>query len=268
MCELFAMSSRYPADISFSLECFARHGGLTAPHKDGWGIVFHDGHDTQIFREAAPASNSPTITFIRENAFSSRIALSHIRLATQGKVTLRNTQPFQRPLCGRMHIFAHNGDLPGIEDAFPLGSCHFQPIGDTDSEHAFCLLLQQMKALWREHPHPTLQQRHELIAEFAQTLRPLGIANFIYSDGEYLFLHGHKRSEPGEKIPRLPGLFWLCRTCDAKSKHLPIGGLILSSKTPGQKAIIAASVPLTSENWIALKEGEILICKDGEVILQ
>ena len=42
MCELFAMSSRVPATVTFSLEEFARHGGLTAPHKDGWGIVYYD----------------------------------------------------------------------------------------------------------------------------------------------------------------------------------------------------------------------------------
>lgn len=88
MCELFAMSNRYPADISFSLECFARHGGLTAPHKDGWGIAFHGGHDTQLFREPAPAANSPTVHFIRNNAFASKIALSQIRVATRGGMSL------------------------------------------------------------------------------------------------------------------------------------------------------------------------------------
>jgi len=38
MCELFAMSSRHPANVRFSLEEFSRHGGLAGPHKDGWGI--------------------------------------------------------------------------------------------------------------------------------------------------------------------------------------------------------------------------------------
>ena len=268
MCELFAMSSRYPADISFSLECFARHGGLTAPHKDGWGIAFHDGYDTQIFREATPAANSPTVGFIRDNAFSSRIAISHIRLATRGEVSLRNTQPFQRALCGRMHVFAHNGDLPEIETVFALNGCNFRPIGNTDSEYAFCLLLERLQALWGQPGTPGLKQRYECIAAFARDIRPLGTANFIYSDGEYVFLHGHKRSQPGEETPRPPGLYWLCRSCEAKSKHLPINGLILSSKAPGQKAFMAASVPLTKENWVPMEEGEIVVCKNGLVVPQ
>ena len=32
MCELFAMSSRFPADVRSSLEEFSRRGGLTGPH--------------------------------------------------------------------------------------------------------------------------------------------------------------------------------------------------------------------------------------------
>ncbi len=266
MCELFAMSSRYPADISFSLECFARNGGLTAAHKDGWGIAFHDGHDTQIFREPIPAANSPTVNFIRNNAFSSKIAISHIRLATQGEVSLRNTQPFQRPLCGRVHVFAHNGDLLDIETRFPLHDCHFRPIGNTDSEYAFCLLLQRLQTLWGGATTPDLRQRYACIAAFARDLRPLGTANFIYSDGEYVFLHGHKRSQSSDEPPRPPGLYWLCRSCEAKSQQLPIKGLILSSKTPGQKAFMAASVPLTKENWVALEEGEIVVCKNGQAV--
>ncbi len=266
MCELFAMSSRYPADVSFSLESFSRHGGLTAPHKDGWGIAFHDGYDVRLFRDTSPASNSPTVNFIQQNAFSSKIVLSHIRLATQGEVALRNTQPFQRELCGRVHLFTHNGDLPGIEGKLPLQGCNYRPIGDTDSEHAFCLLLQKMEALWLKYSNPDLEQRHQILSDFARSIRPMGPANFIYSDGEYLFLHGHKRTQPGEEKPRPPGLYWLCRTCDAKSKNLPIDGLILTSTTRGQKAIMAASVPLTEENWIPLGDGEILICKDGEVM--
>jgi hypothetical protein len=39
MCELFAMSTRYPSTVQLSLEEFSRHGGLFGPHKDGWGIA-------------------------------------------------------------------------------------------------------------------------------------------------------------------------------------------------------------------------------------
>ncbi len=45
MCELFSMSSLHPTVVHFSLAEFSRHGGLTAPYKDGWGIGFYHGKD-------------------------------------------------------------------------------------------------------------------------------------------------------------------------------------------------------------------------------
>ena len=55
-----------------------------------------------------------------------------------------NTHPFSRELSGRSWVFAHNGKLPGLKEnsGFTLG--RFQPIGETDSEHAFCYLLDQI----------------------------------------------------------------------------------------------------------------------------
>lgn len=47
MCELFAISSNLPTTVTFSLEEFSRHGGLTASHKDGWGIAFYANNDAQ-----------------------------------------------------------------------------------------------------------------------------------------------------------------------------------------------------------------------------
>ena len=41
MCELFGMSTRRPSTVTLSLEEFSRHGGLSGPHKDGWGIALY-----------------------------------------------------------------------------------------------------------------------------------------------------------------------------------------------------------------------------------
>ena len=66
MCELFGMSSKLPATVNLSMEEFARHGGLTGPHADGWGIAFHDGADIRLLREPEPAADSPWVAFLRE----------------------------------------------------------------------------------------------------------------------------------------------------------------------------------------------------------
>ncbi len=89
MCELFAMSSRYPTSVGFSLETLARRGGHDGPHKDGWGVAYFEGHDVFLLRESSPASESGLVKFMERNGPPSKLVLSHIRLATQGEPALR-----------------------------------------------------------------------------------------------------------------------------------------------------------------------------------
>ena len=264
MCELFAMSSRYPAGISFSLEEFAQHGGASGPHKDGWGIAFYDGRDVRRIREPDSAAQSPCIEFIKSHRYPSSLVISHLRMATSGAVCLQNTQPFSREMGGRMHLFAHNGDLPNIHARRDLPLSFHRPIGDTDSELAFCHLMHLLREIWLDDAVPSLSDRYRILVAFAGRIRPLGPANFIYSDGEYLFVHGDKRSQPGREGFHPPGLYWICRTCipGAQRKRLP--GIDLVFEGGEQKVALAASVPLTEEQWSPLGEGEIRIFKAGE----
>jgi predicted glutamine amidotransferase len=244
MCELFAMSSHLPTDVRASLEAFARHGGLEAPHKDGWGLAYYVEGDVRLVKEAEPASNSECVRFIHDHPFVSGVVMSHVRRATQGRMLMRNCQPFMRELGGRMHVFAHNGDLDlaALRRHMPLRQFH--PVGDTDSEWAFCALLDRMRA-----PAP-LDERLGVLARFAAGLRALGQANFLYADGEALFLHSDRRSPGGGRPASAPGLHILRRRCD-----------------PHQAVVLAASVPLTEEaGWRALHRGELLAVRDGGII--
>ncbi len=141
MCELLAMSSSRPARLNFSLKTLASHSAEPGVAPDGWGVAFYDGLDVALFRQAAPAAGSRLVRFLETEGPSTQLAISHIRHATQGRLSLANTQPFSRAMAGRMHVFAHNGNLEGIRctDHRPLGS-HL-PVGETDSEWAFGLLL-------------------------------------------------------------------------------------------------------------------------------
>ena len=108
MCELFALSSSSPTEVSFSLDEFSKHGGLTNHHRHGWGIAYFDLNTARIIKEAKPASESEFLTFVKNYSIVSKLIMSHIRYATQGEVSFRNTQPFSRELAGRQHVFSHN----------------------------------------------------------------------------------------------------------------------------------------------------------------
>jgi len=268
MCELFAMSSRFPATVDLCLGEFARHGGLSAPHADGWGISYYaeDGA-VRLYKEPEPASGSEWVRFIEGHHPRAAILLSHIRRATQGGRTLKNTQPFRRELGGRFHVFAHNGDLPDIADdpAFTLG-CH-RPVGETDSEYAFCALLEQLQPLWLDAPaEPSLERRLGIISDFARDLRRMGMANFVYSDGDALFVHGNERRNRPTDEPRPPGLHLLQRICGPEPNRFCADGLQISSTTGAQEMVLVASVPLTEERWRPLECGEVLALRQGTIL--
>ena len=120
MCELLAMSASQPARLTLSLRTLASHGAPDAASPDGWGVAFYQGDHVVLHREAAPAGDSALVRELEAGGPSTPLALSHIRRATQGAVTLANTQPFVRELAGRTHVFAHNGNLPGVLERTPL----------------------------------------------------------------------------------------------------------------------------------------------------
>lgn len=261
------MSSLVPATVGFSLARLARHGGADGPHKDGWGVAFYEGGDVSLLRESRAAHDSAFMQFVERQNARSCLVISHIRLATRGNRALRNTQPFSRELGGRMHVFAHNGDLPGIDDS-ALNCCSgsFRPIGDSDSELAFCALLSRLEPLWlgaADRSVPGLAERYRVVGEVAREMARMGPANFIYADGDVLFVHAHQRTQ-SDGVIRAPGLHLLQRACWTPNPALADAGVHMESVR--QDVAIVASVPLTDELWQPLAEGELLVLRDGKRI--
>ncbi len=264
MCELFGVSTSIPVRIFCSLEEFSDHGGGSHANRSGWGIAYYDDKDVLLVREALPAAGSPWIKFLETHGLRSHCTIAHVRYASIGAPTLVNTHPFRRELGGRMHVFAHNGSLPDIDKRLPFEGIEFRPVGETDSEHAFCLLLQRLAALWHSAGSevPTLSDRLEVIGRTAQDLRALGSANFLYSDGDVLFAHGHRRrfEQNGVFGPaRPPGL------CLGDTREV-VQGLDIRWPVAETKGVMVASVPLTDTGWEPLPEGTILAMRDGQIV--
>ena len=257
------MSARFPTTVHLSMDELARHGGGSGPHRDGWGIGFVHANDALVLREPVSAHTSDMVAFLQRQDPRSTSVIAHIRRATRGERELRNTQPFARELGGRMHLFAHNGMVHAIGEDRRFASKRFRPIGDTDSEQAFCALLERLAPLW-EDGLPSLDARIQVITGFAAELRELGPANFLYSDGDVVFAHGHRRrTDRGVIEP--PGLHVLCRRCAAHADGVRIPGIEIEPRAEQQVALVA-SVPLSSEGWTPLAEGELIVLRDGVVV--
>jgi glutamine amidotransferase len=184
MCELLGMSANVPTDICFSLAGLVRRGGATAPHADGWGIAFYEGKGARAFHDQAPGSRSRIAQFVREYPIKSRIVISHVRRANRGRVGLENTHPFGRELWGRHWSFAHNGQVKGVK-RWPLE--FYRPVGTTDSEHAFCWILDRLRRRWPEPPADRALVRE--VAALGAELDAHGVFNALLSDGRTLFAY-------------------------------------------------------------------------------
>lgn len=265
MCDLLGLSSNLPATISISLERLAEHGAPPTSIRDGWGLGFYDGADVRLIKDAGPANDSDWLRFVSQHDLRSPIVLAHIRKATMGAPSYRNSQPFVREMAGRMHSFAHNGWLPEILKTGDFGSSRFTPVGETDSEQAFCALLEHLSSIWiNPGETPPLADRFEIVASFAMALRRLGPANFLYSDGDVLFAHGDRRRSPVTGQVAAPGLVYLLQECPPNGAIITGNGL--SVIAADQAVALVASVPLSAESWQEMDEGELIVFRAGRVV--
>jgi predicted glutamine amidotransferase len=184
MCELLGMECNVPTDIVFSFTGLALRGGKTGPHADGWGLALYDGKYARTFLEPTPACTSVMADFIRRHPIKSLLSIAHVRKKTRGRASLENTHPFKRVMWGRHWVFAHNGTLPRIKERRLR---HEFPLGETDSERAFCWMLEELRAAFPDGYPKDRRRLWRTIAELGGVLGAEGKFNFLLADGRHLY---------------------------------------------------------------------------------
>ena len=241
-------------DIVFSFAGLANRGGKTGHHADGWGLALYEGKSARIFLDPAPAANSPLARFVREHPIKTLLAIAHIRKKTRGHAALKNTHPFVRELWGRHLVFAHNGTVKRTKQ-LKLG--HFTPVGNTDSEHAFCYLL---AALHHDFPNGPRSRTdyHDAVARYAAKIGRHGTFNMLLGDGEQLFarcstkLHYIIRQAPFKKAT----------LCD---EDFSVD--FAEVTTPRDRVAVVATLPLTrDEVWTPGEPDTMWIFRKGRLV--
>lgn len=194
MCELFGMSASGSTTASTALAEFRLRGGETADNPDGWGLAWWEKGVFRLSKEPTPAHLSTRFARLCETA-RSKLVLAHVRKARLPPVrALSSTHPFQQTCCGMEWVFAHNGLVPEIVDierASDNPVC--RPMGETDSEHAFCHLLGHIARHFYHSPEADPMTRFGNLAVASGLVSSLGKFNFLMSEGEYLIAYGHDR---------------------------------------------------------------------------
>lgn len=252
MCQLLGMNCNVPTDICFSFAGFHQRGGRTDEHRDGWGIAFYEGPGCRVYLDTKPAAESPVATLVREYPIRSLNVIAHIRKATVGGIALENTHPFMREMWGRYWSFAHNGTVGGLP-ALARDS-RYRPVGDTDSERAFCLLLEHLRQCFPDGP-PDDRALYAAIADITARLGAGGTFNFLLSNGDALFAHCATR------------LAYLVRQAPFATAHLVDEDYSVDFSevtTARDRVAVIATVPLTdNETWTPIAPGELLMFRDG-----
>lgn len=247
MCQLLGMNSNVPTDIMFSFSGFAQRA---CEHADGFGIAFFEGRGVRCFVDAQAANASPVADLVKDYPIHSNVVIAHIRKATVGHVSLENCHPFTRELWGRYWVFAHNGDL---KDYQPYLHGAFRPVGDTDSERAFCWLLQEMA---KSHASvPTPQELTRTLRELVPQVARFGTFNFLLSNGQALWAHGTTK------------LHYLVRQhpfAQARLQDADVTVDFAQVTGPTDRVALIATEPLTTnERWTAFEPGELRVFVDG-----
>lgn len=254
MCQLLGMNCNVPTDIVFSFTGFATRGGGTDVHADGWGIAFFEGEGVRHFVDYEAAVASPIAALIKTCPIKSRNVIAHLRKATQGRVALENCHPFVRELWGRYWVFAHNGDLKHFA---PVLDGPFRPVGSTDSEWAFCYLLQELRRRFGDTP-PALTEMTAALREITDMIGQHGTFNMMLSDGKALFAHCSTH------------LYYIVRQYPFTEARLSDEDLTVDFSevtTPNDRVAVIVTAPLTSnEVWTAFASGELKVFVDGQPV--
>ena len=256
MCELLGMECNVPTDIVFSFSGLAIRGGKKGPHGDGWGLALYDGKAVRTFLEPTAAANSSLARFVKENPIKTLLAVAHVRKKTRGSAILANTHPFVRELWGRAFTFAHNGTVRRVR-RFPLG--RFQPIGDTDSEYAFCVLLDHLTNAFTEYPRTPreLTRFYETVASAGRAIGESGTFNFLLGDGSHLFARCATK------------LHYIVRKAPFRVATLADDDVQVDFSnvtTPRDRVVVVATMPLTrDEVWTQGKPGTLWVFDRGRL---
>nr|MBP9651689.1 class II glutamine amidotransferase [Brachymonas sp.] len=161
--------------------------------------------------------------------------------------------PFVRELWGHYWVFAHNGHL---ENFHPRLHSHFHPVGDTDSEWAFCWIMQEIAKA-----HAALPPVNELtrtLAELVPQIARHGTFNMLLSNGTALWAHASTQ------------LHYIVRQAPFATAQLSDEDLQIDfaeHTTPLDRVAVIATQPLTrNEQWTALAPGALMVFVDGQPV--
>ena len=228
---------------------------------DGWGFAWYprDGVGASVLKDPHVEYDMAVATAVqRWDRFRSSVFVCHS--GTHRGRSFTDTHPFVRSHAGRDWIFAHNGDLGrNLSVSLPLDErLGFEPVGHTDSEHALCWLMGQVRA---QGARSFADIGWQTIRAWLHELNRLGTLNLVWSDGLHLVAyHDQNGFNELHHLRRLPPP--TSEKLESDLLELDLSNSLDENRT----STIISTRPLSGEPWSRFVPGEMRVISRGHVI--
>jgi len=260
MSDLLAASFDAPSSPAIDLAPSEPRSPADPPF--AWGVAWYPGDERAAALVKGPTSlgEAGGLGLLRDwDRFRSSQFIFHLRGAAP-TLEPRDTQPFVKAYAGRDWAFAHQGDLSGDWRTLLALPEHavFEPTGVTDSEHAFCWLLERARAT-RARTLSALgwDSLYELLARLSE----LGQLNLLVCDGQAVIAyHGTETASP---------LFWTRRVPPHPATRLESQPFALELNSPfdvSRTQCLVSTQPLGGARWQPFEPGQMLVLRRGHAV--
>jgi transglutaminase-like putative cysteine protease/predicted glutamine amidotransferase len=235
---------------------------ISGSHSHGWGFGWYpdDHQSAMVAKDPAARDTKVLVDAITEwSSFRSTVFFCKVRGASKG-YTLMETQPFLRSFAGRDWLFMHNGDV----DKQELEKLHgkkkrlLEPVGNTDSELAFCNLLAQLQ---EGSARRIMDVAPQLLHSWFMRFDALGSSDMYLTDGESIVcFHGTQS----------PKQMYFARIQPPKNLDVynsEAAQIVLNDpRDTYRTALVVSSSPFTGDAWVQMQPGQMIIVRLGAIV--
>ncbi len=173
--------------------------------------------------------------------------------------TQQDTPPFVRNFANAEFLFTHSGDLEAdfAERLLLNPRAAFEPVGATDSEHAFCWLLGQLHAYGARR---LADVDFSTLYQWLQTIDQCGFATMMLTDGVDVVAY---RDSGGDGT-----LHWVRRRPPHAVTEFEAAGVTMHLDDPydtHRTFVLISTDPLSDDGWTPLGPGQMVIVRRGAV---
>lgn len=261
--ELLALSFDSAASPSITLKSMARADDpLDEPY--GWGFAWYPTEDYSalVLKDPTSLGDNAMSQVLRDwERFQSTIFACYLRGASK-RTREQDMQPFWRSYAARDWVMAHNGQLVGdLGSVLDLGSNPlFEPNGSTDSEHAFCWV---MNRIHRSGARRLADVGWAELHEWLRRIETLGTANLLLTDGQDLVVY--------HDSARFNGLHWIRKLPPHEITQLETDQVLLDlgdAYDLSRSVVVFSTSPLSDEAWLPMEPGQMIVARRGVPIWQ